>query len=232
MLMRKRRTHTEGHGHKMMDCFNGGGRARAPRDHFWLVVPVRTGWVKGHPPGALQACEHCVDGLCWPLPSCPEPVPSKGRQWVTYLKGPGEGPTLAGRQAQGDHCSVVTCSHHRAHVDRPPEPHLHHRAHTDRPLELLGGSSLLRVGPQAPVGSLSQPIRVLPQAWSTGGEGGPGSSQSHWAELATPLAELPSCSLPSSPRESCFHRDDSAHSCSPCPPAAHWPHRVRGSVNA
>ena len=36
----KRRTHRKGPGDKEMDSFNGGGRARAPRDCFWLVVPV------------------------------------------------------------------------------------------------------------------------------------------------------------------------------------------------
>lgn len=32
---------------------------------------------------------------------------------------------------------------------------------------------------------------ALPQAWSPGGEGSPGSGQSHWAELATPRPGCP-----------------------------------------
>lgn len=45
---------------------------------------------------------------------------------------------------------------------------------------------------------LPWPVQAFPQTWSTGGEGGPGSGRSHWAELATPPAWLPSCSLPGS----------------------------------
>lgn len=39
-LRRKRRTCRKGHRHKEKDSFNGGNRARAPRNCFWLVVPV------------------------------------------------------------------------------------------------------------------------------------------------------------------------------------------------
>lgn len=56
-------------------------------------------WVdEGAPPGALEACEHCVDCVSWASPSAsPGPCPAflsvfpvGGRWWVTYFKGPGE----------------------------------------------------------------------------------------------------------------------------------------------
>lgn len=93
MLMWKRRTQRQGHGDNDKDSFNGGDRARGPRDCFWLVVPVWTGCI---PPGALEACENSMDcplaspdgpGSC---PALLSPFPVEGRGWVTSLKGPGE----------------------------------------------------------------------------------------------------------------------------------------------
>lgn len=40
VLTWKSRTHGYGPGEKETDSFNGGGRTGAPRDCFWLVVPV------------------------------------------------------------------------------------------------------------------------------------------------------------------------------------------------
>lgn len=54
-----------GHKGKVMGTkaweFQWRSRARGPRDCFWLVVPVWTGWIKAHPPGASEACENSVD---------------------------------------------------------------------------------------------------------------------------------------------------------------------------
>lgn len=61
--------------------------------------------------------------------------------------------------------------------------------------------------------------------------GRPGRGQSHWAELATPPC-LASQLLPTAPRESCFHGDDSAYSCQPCPQLLIGPHCEHGRVRA
>lgn len=52
MLTWKRRTYREGHRDKEIDNSNGGGRARAPGDCFWLV-DAHTGWGEGAPTRSL-----------------------------------------------------------------------------------------------------------------------------------------------------------------------------------
>lgn len=142
-----------------------------------------------------------MDRGSWARPSAsPGPCPAllslftvEGRWWVTYCKGPGERPTLVGR-----HGETIAAQSHTA--TRPTQTLRNHPsitgAQTDPPRDTqsytrgqlsrsrLTCSSSERLTP-------ARRAQALPQAWSTGGEGGPGSGQNHWAELATPWPGCP-----------------------------------------
>lgn len=97
---------------KDMDSFNGGGRVRAPRDCFWLVVPVWMGQMKRHPPEFWRPVV-TVWTVPWPLltaplwTSLPEPIPC-GRVVVAHFSKRPWGVAHISRQAQG---TTVAQSH-------------------------------------------------------------------------------------------------------------------------
>lgn len=132
ILTWKRRVQRKGCGDKVKDSFNGGGRASAPRDGFWLVVPVRTGWMKGHPSGALEACGNRVDcplaSPGSPAPAQPSPWKGGGRSLIKMALGndphPKAGP---GRPLRSGHTN-----HARSAQIDTPEPRLHPKG-LDRP---------------------------------------------------------------------------------------------------
>lgn len=112
-----------------MDSFNGGGRTGAPRNCFWLVVPVLTGQIVGHLPGALEAHEsYTLCFLASPLvattPLLPqsllEPV-LRGREvMVGHLWRRPWGMTHIRRRTQGHLSHLVTHSPPKAPTDRGP----------------------------------------------------------------------------------------------------------------
>lgn len=171
-------------------------------------------WVhKGHPPGALEAREHCVDCVSWPSPlasagPCPAILSLKGGNGSFISKALGNDP-----DGQGDLCSLITCSHCGVYTDSP---------HSWQPSH----SGATRPG-RIPVPASAGTSSGLVNSQQVGGR--PRERPEPLGRPGHAPAWPPSCSLPSPPRESCFH---GMTLLIPADPAAPWPHRVRGSVDA
>lgn len=140
-------------------------------------------WVdKGHPPGALEVCEHCVDCVSWAsplallaLPSHRESVPC-GREVMGHLSQRPWGMTHISRETPAAWSHVAT-------MGPPQPPQSHPELHWGWQPSHSGPPRPSRIPGPASAGTSSG----LVNRW----EGGPGSGQSHWAELATPPPGCP-----------------------------------------